>query len=152
MASLVEVLAVDQRYEFRVVEVVLPGEANEARQGCDGIILLDLELGFRLTDACISIFQGDPEQVLLVSEIVVQHALVDLGAGGNVIHPCTAQTLAREFDLGSRQDPRLGSDRIAGFACLCHRPDFRSCNNQLVIYKLGHCAEQEALRRRCLIT
>ena len=117
-ARLVQVLAVDQRDEFRIFEIVSPGEADEALQRGDGVILLDLELGFGLADPCIGVLQRDAEEFFLVAEVMVEHALVGLGAGGNVVDPRTAQPLAGEFGLGRGEDPCPRRVRIAGFDSL----------------------------------
>ncbi len=63
---LVEILAVDQRDELGIVEVVFPGEADEALDGGDRIVLLDLEPRFRRPEVAIGILEGDAEQLFLL--------------------------------------------------------------------------------------
>ena len=81
----VQVLAVDERQEFRVLEVIFPGESNQLFERDLRIEILQVQFLFRATDVEIGLFENGLEQALLALEIVVDHALVGFRLFGDVI-------------------------------------------------------------------
>ena len=113
MPRLVQVFAVDQRQEFRVVEIVLPGEAHEARDRlCRGELVEHQPL-LGPADIGPRLFENGREQAFLAPEVMIDHALVDLRPLGDGIDPGAREAAAGEFKLGGGEEPALQLLRVA---------------------------------------
>jgi hypothetical protein len=57
--------------EFRIVEVILPGEAHEPLQGGNWLVALQFQLGLGGAEVAVGVLKGFPEQRLLVAKVVI---------------------------------------------------------------------------------
>jgi len=128
MARAVQVGAVQERHELRMFEVILPGEGH---QPADRLGRIDLGQAQRLlgfADMRVSVFEHRKEQVVLVAEVVVQHALVGIRLGG-------------EFGLGRLENERARAlrvvhqpgDRFAARGCTRSKGSQRSRLHQFIV-------------------
>ncbi len=108
MLRAVQVLAVHQRQELGVLQVVVPGEAHQPLQRRARLQMVEIQLLLGGADVDIGLFQDGLEQPLLAFEVVVDHALVGFRLLGDHVDPRAAQPVLREFALCRRQDARLG--------------------------------------------
>lgn len=108
-----KVLAVDQRYELRVLQIVFPGETYELLEGSLGFKVIEVELLFRGPYPVIGVFENGLEEVVLAVEVVVNHPLVGVRLLGDHVHPGAPQSVFCEFFLRGLEDARLGCFGIA---------------------------------------
>ena len=110
---LVEVLAVDQGEEFRMFEVVGPGELDQRPDRFFGVQVLEVEVLLGAANVEERLLDHRPEQVLLPGEVVVDHPLVRLGAPRNRIDTGPAETEGGEFVPGGFENSPLGPFGVA---------------------------------------
>jgi hypothetical protein len=118
---LVQVLAVHQRDEFRIVEKIFPDEGNQGLGGRNGIKTVELQCRFTLAKLRVSILSHMAEQIVLVAEVMIHHALVGFCPRRDIINPRTPQTLFGKLRLRRRKD---APPRVIGISgslfLLCH--------------------------------
>ena len=108
-----QVLAVEQRDEFGVLEVVIPREGHQPPDRLDGLHGVEVQRLLGTPDIGIHALEDGQEQVVLAREVVVDQPLVDLGPLGNAVHARTRQSVAGEFIAGREQDRSLRPVGIA---------------------------------------
>ncbi|MNT50402.1 hypothetical protein D3C72_1873210 [compost metagenome] len=111
-----QVFAVDQGQEVRVLQVVLPGEGHQLGDRLDRGQLFELELAFGLADVLVGRFEHGLEQPLFVAEVLIDHAFVGLGAQRDAVDACATQPQLGEFDLGGIEDSQAGRIGVTGGA------------------------------------
>ena len=117
VAGPVQVLAVEQDRERRVLDVVVPGERDEAADRLRRLDLGQVQVLLLAADLLVGALEDREEQILLLAELVVEHPLVDAGAFGDPVHPRTTEAIAGELVGGG------GEDRLArGFRIPADRP------------------------------
>ncbi|MNV66095.1 hypothetical protein D3C71_1588310 [compost metagenome] len=114
MPRLVQVGAVEQGQELRVVQVVGPGELHQPPDGSGGLQLQQVQLAFFFADVQVGLLQHGLEQLFLVFEVVVDQPLVQARALGNAVHAGAAQAM-----LG-KLVPRGTEDGALGAICVAH--------------------------------
>src|ERR1700674_6129795 len=75
-----QVLAIEQGEEFRVVEKILPGKGDQLADRFDRWQGEQVQLALGVAYGFVSIFQNREEQIVLALKVVIQHALVRPGA------------------------------------------------------------------------
>src|SRR5688572_2724464 len=95
--ALVQVLAVQQGHEFRMLEEVVPGEGHQAAHRLARIEVLEPERALGVADMRVAPFQRGEEQAFLVAEVVVEHALVRPRARRDAVDARPAEPVAREL-------------------------------------------------------
>lgn len=122
----VQVFAVHQRDEFRVFQVVIPGEPHQPLQRGAGIEIVEIEPLLGGPDIEIGILQHGLEQTLFAFKIVVDHPLIGFRLFGNHIDPGAAKAVAGEFPFGGFKNAGSGglgiADPDAGLRAGCGFP------------------------------
>src|SRR5437667_1699843 len=98
VASLVQVFAVEEGHELRVLEVVAPGELHQALQRLARIAVLEVELALSVADVRVAFLQHREEQLLFGAEVVIEHPLVRAGARRDAVDARATEAVARELD------------------------------------------------------
>src|SRR5215510_16258201 len=106
MARAVEVLAVEQRQELGVREVVAPGELHQPRNRRDRRRVEEAELLLRAADAGVRVLEDGEEKPVLVTEVVIEHALVGGGAQRDPVDPRAAEPEAGKLPRGGVENAR----------------------------------------------
>jgi hypothetical protein len=120
----VQVGAVEQAQELRVLEIVVPGEYHQSADCLRRIDLGQVQRLLGLADVLVGGLEHGAEQFVLAAEVVIQHALVGAGQCRDAVDPRTTQTDTRELGLGGGEDARarlLGVAHGARFALRRHR-------------------------------
>ena len=114
MPAFLQVLAVEQRGELRVREIVVPREPHQAANAFARLQRVELQVAFALADHPVGLFQHREEQVVLVAEVVVDHAHVDPGVGGDALDPRALRAVPGELGRGHLQDALARAGQILG--------------------------------------
>ena len=101
MAGALHVLAVEQRQEFRVREVVAPSEDDQALDRLHRSQGFEMQFALGSADVGVGLLEDGEEQLVLALEVVVDELLVDAGALGDRLDPGAAEAVGRE--LGRRR-------------------------------------------------
>ena len=88
-----------QRQKFRVADEIIPGEADQPFDRFRRIEMFEVERALLGTDFLVSAFQHGEVQVLLVTDVIVQHALVRARRRGDAVDTCAGQAIGGEFLL-----------------------------------------------------
>src|SRR5438876_11600653 len=96
MSRLVQVLAVEQRHELGMRDVIVPSELDQAPHAFYRSDVEQRQLLLGLADSRVRGFEHREEKPLLVSEVVVEHALVGSGCGGDPVYTRAAESVAGE--------------------------------------------------------
>ena len=107
--GLVQVCGVEQRNEFRVRKVIVPGESDEALDRLRRRQVGQMQLFFGFTNIGVSPFQHGQKEIIFAGKVIVDQALVELDALCNSIHPRAAQTVLRKFITRRNQNRLLRS-------------------------------------------
>lgn len=100
-----QVLAVDQGDELRVLDVVVPGEADQRFQRLFRGKAVKLQPLLGIADIEVGLLQDGLEKVVLAAEVVVKHAFVGLRPVGDLVDPRATKAVLGEFCLGRLQEP-----------------------------------------------
>ena len=101
-----QVLGIEQRDRVRIGNVVIPNEIDQSRQPFFGIDIGQFERLAGAADGLVDLFQNGLEQLVLIAEIMIEHAFVDAGAPGDLIDAGIAEALGRKL-LGRRSKNSL---------------------------------------------
>src|SRR5262245_58490517 len=93
VTGVVQVLAVEQPDEMRVINIIVERELDKPTHACYGIQLLKMQICLLPSDLLVDVLENREEQVTLVAKVMVEHALVRAGALGNRIDPCAPEAL-----------------------------------------------------------
>ena len=74
--------------------------------------MLQVQGFFRVALVGVIDFQHRTEQIVLVAEVVVEHALVDAGQCRNAVHPCAIQPVLGKLGTRSLQNARAALGRV----------------------------------------
>src|SRR5690606_6496864 len=110
--ALVPVVAVRQRDELGMGDLVLPGEADQAPQRVLGRPLVELEALLRLPHAGIGTLEHGQEERILAAEVVVEHAHVDAGLRGDAADARAAEPRGGELSRRGLEDLRPRALRV----------------------------------------
>src|SRR6185436_10629485 len=113
MTRLVQVLAVQQRQELGMLQVVVPGERDQALHSLARVQVAQAQARFGAPDMLVARLENREKKRLLVAVVVVQHAFVGAGALGDAVYSRPAEPEAREFAGRSAQDAILVALRVA---------------------------------------
>jgi hypothetical protein len=116
----VQVLAVEQRDELRVLQVVVPGERDQLANRLDRVDLVEVQPLLGFADVGVGALEHREEQVVLAAEVVVDEALVQARALGDAVHARAGQAAGGELVARRREDGELRAVGIArtGFEAL----------------------------------
>ena len=93
---------------------IFAGQLEPIRQAFRWVIGCRLPPGLPLVHFAPQHF---PEQLLFVPKIMIQHALIDRCAAGNLVHARAGKSLRREFNESGFEDPFLRALRIPRAWC-----------------------------------
>ncbi len=110
-----EVFAIEQRDEFRMIQVIPPGEFEQSHHAIDRRDIKQMQGLLGSANALIGIFEHRAKQFVLVAEVVIKHPLVDTSTLRDAVHSRTTQAARGKLASRSAQDFRPGALRIAGF-------------------------------------
>ncbi|CAM2160913.1 hypothetical protein PT2222_90130 [Paraburkholderia tropica] len=113
VARLVQVLVIHEPQEFGMIAVVIPDEMREPRDGLDRCEPGQVERALGFVQRAERVFEHRSEQLLLASEVVVEHALVGFRASRNLVDAGAKQAAAREFFRRGEQDAAARAFRIS---------------------------------------
>ena len=102
--ALREVFGVEQRQKFRIAEEVIPGEVDQPLDRLGRIEMLEIEPALLGTDLLIGAFEHREVEIVLVADVVIQHALVGAGIGRDAVDPRAGQAMGGEFLLGGLEN------------------------------------------------
>ena len=103
-----------------MLDVIVPSELDQAPHAFDRSDVEQRQLLLGLADSRVSGFEHREEQPLLVAEVVVEHALVGAGCGGDPVYARAAEAVLGEFDGRGIEDGAARAIRIALRGC-AHR-------------------------------
>ena len=121
-----QVRAVDQGDELGVVEVVCPSEPNKALQGFAWRKVVKLQFLFGVANVQVSFHENRAKQVLLATEVVVDHALVGASLPGDLVHARAGKAKSRKFRFCGGENPCPGCVCVAGPRLFLHNSHVRS--------------------------
>ena len=91
----------------------MPGKAHQLGDPFDRIAVGEVQAVLGRADGGVAAFQNSNIQGLFVAEIVIEHALVDARAAGDVVDPGPSVTSLGELLDRRREDRGTGGLRIA---------------------------------------
>ena len=124
-----------------MLEVIAPGELDQAGDRGDGRRVKQMQPLLGAADVRIGVLQHREKESLLVTEVVVKHPLIRARAGGDPVDARAAEPEAGELSRGGLQDAGPRPLRVAR-----HRPARRAAADA----PRGHRRSVRAPRRyRC---
>ena len=114
MPGLVQVGAVEQGDELRVLDVVVPGEFGQAAQAFNRRQVGQVQMPFGFTDVGIRFLQHRQKKIVLAGEVIVDQPLVQVGPLGDPVHPRAAQPMQRKLIPRGQENRLLGAVCVAG--------------------------------------
>ena len=94
-----QVLGIQQRQEFRIADEIIPGEIDQPLDRLRRIEMFQIEPALLDPDFLIGAFEHREIEVFLVADVIVQHALVGAGLGGDAVDPRAGKPVGGEFLL-----------------------------------------------------
>jgi len=112
---LAQVFSVEQRQEFRIAEEVIPGEVDQPLDRLGRIEMFEVEPALLGADFFVGAFEHLEIEVLLVADVIIQHALVGAGAGRDPVDPRAGNAVRGEFLLRGLEnaDPHAPRGHVA---------------------------------------
>ena len=104
MAGARQVLGVEQRQKFRIAQEVIPGEIDQALDRLGRIEMFEIEPALLGADLLVGAFEHLEIEVVLLADVVVQHALVGAGLGRDPVDARAGQAMRGEFLLGGLEN------------------------------------------------
>ena len=99
MARLRQILGVQQRQEFRVAEEIVPGETDQPLDRFRRIEMFQIEPALLDADFLIGAFEHREIEVVLVADVIIEHALVGAGLGRDPVDARAGETMGGKFLL-----------------------------------------------------
>ena len=113
MARPRHVLGIEQRQEFRVANEVVPGEVDQARDRGGGIEVFQIEASFLDADLLLGAFQHREIELVLLADVIIEHALVGAGLGRDPVDPRPGDAMSGKLLLRSLEDAKPHAFGIA---------------------------------------
>src|SRR5437660_3609645 len=108
-------------------DVIVPGELDQPANAFNWLYIEERQSVFGRADSRICRLENREKHSVFVAEIVVKHPLVGLGARGDPIDACAAQSVAGEFARRGREDDGLRAGGVARVARTPRQSGKRKC-------------------------
>lgn len=112
-AGPVQIFRAEQAEEFRMLEKITPGEECQFADAFLRAAVADMQRAFGGADADIGFLEHSEVELLLVAEIMIEHALVGAGALGDRIDASPAHAVFGKFPGCGIKDSSACPLRIA---------------------------------------
>ena len=97
MARPRQIFGVQQRQELRVANEIIPGEVDQARNGLRRIEMLQIEPALFGPYLLVGAFQHREVEIVLLADVIIQHALVSAGFGRDPVDPRAGEAVGGKF-------------------------------------------------------
>src|SRR3984893_11366917 len=101
-----QIFGVQQRQKFGIADEIIPGEGDQPFDRAWRVEMLKIEPTLLDADLLIGAFEHREIEIVLLADVVIQHALVGAGLRRNPVDAGAGEAMGGEFLLGGRENAK----------------------------------------------
>ncbi len=106
MARLRQIFGVQQRQKFRIANKIIPGEVDQPLDRPGRIEMFQIKPALLDADFFIGAFEHRQIEIVLLADVIIQHALVGAGFGRDAVDARAGKAVGGKFLLRGLEDAK----------------------------------------------